>query len=95
MIPPNLTTITIERRNYGRRYSELPVDLIDRDSFEINCAGAYARPDHYDLQIGDIVRWRQGEQVIEATIAAIDRDTDRLHASLSDSHLLPPDYFYY
>lgn len=95
MIPQNLTTITIERRSYGRRYSELPVDLIDRDGFVIDCAGAYARPEHYDLRVGDIVRWRQGERVIEATIAAVDRGAERLHATLSGAHPLPPDFFYY
>jgi hypothetical protein len=95
MIPQNLTTITIERRNYGRRYSELPVDLIDRDGFEIDCAGAYARPAHYDLCVGDIVRWRDGERAIEATIAAVERSADRIRANLTGAHPLPPEYFYY
>lgn len=95
MIPQNLTTITIERRDYGRRYSELPVDHIDRDSFEIDCAGAYARPAHYDLRAGDIVRWRNGDRVIQATIDAVERSADRLRATLVGAHLLPPEFFFY
>lgn len=95
MIQPNLTTITIERRDYGRRYSDLPVDMIDRDRFEIDCVGTYTRPSHYDLRVGDIVRWREGEQVIEANIAVVERGTDHLHVKLSAAHPLPPDFFYY
>ncbi len=95
MIPQNLTTITIERRGYGRRYSELPVDLIDHDSFEIDCAGAYARPIHYDLRPGDIVRWRDGEHIIEANIAAVEHSSDRVRAVLTGAHPLPPEFFYY
>jgi hypothetical protein len=95
MIPQNLTTITIERRDYGRRYSELPVDQIDRDSFEIDCVGAYARPTHYDLRAGDIVRWRDGERVIEANIASVERSADRVRVVLAGAHPLPPEYFYY
>lgn len=95
MIPQNLTTVTIERRDYGRRYSELPVDQIDREGFEIDCSGAYTRPAQYDLRKGDIVRWRQGERVIEATIAAVERSAERIHVTLADAHPLPPDFFYY
>ncbi|NTW97097.1 MAG: hypothetical protein HGB28_00915 [Oscillochloris sp.] len=95
MIPQNLTTITIERRGYGRRYSELPVDQIDRERFEIDCAGAYARPAHYDLRVSDIVRWREGDVVIEASIAAVERSADRVRVTLADAHPLPSDFFYY
>jgi hypothetical protein len=95
MIPQNLTTITIERRGYGRRYSELPVDQIDRDSFLIDCAGAYTRPAQYDLRPGDIVRWREGERILQATIAHISIAADQLRVALRDTNLLPPDFFYY
>ncbi|NNJ10473.1 hypothetical protein EKD04_009050 [Chloroflexales bacterium ZM16-3] len=95
MIQQNLTTITIERRNYGRRYSELPVDKIDRDGFEIDCAGAYARPAHYDLCAGDIVRWREGERAIEAVIVAVARGDDLVSVTIADAHPLPPEFFYY
>jgi hypothetical protein len=95
MIPQNLTTIVIERRDYGRRYSDLPVDTIDHDSFEIDCAGTYTRPSHYDLRVGDIVRWREGERIIEANIAVVERDPDRVRVKLSAAHPLPPDFFYY
>jgi hypothetical protein len=95
MIPQNLTTITIERRGYGRRYSELPVDLINLDGFEIDCAGAYARPTHYDLRAGDIVRWRDGERVIEANITTVERSADRVRVALTGAHPLPPEFFYY
>ncbi|NTW00009.1 MAG: hypothetical protein HGA19_01745 [Oscillochloris sp.] len=95
MIPQNLTTITIERRDYGRRYSELPVDVIDRDGFEIDCTGTYTRPTHYDLRSGDIVRWRQGERVIEAIISVVERSDNYLRATLTNAQLLPTDFFYY
>ncbi len=95
MIPQNLTTITIERRDYGRRYSELPVDSIDNDSFEIDCAGAYTRPAHYDLRAGDIVRWREGERAIEANIETVERSAERVRVTLTGAHPLPPEFFYY
>ncbi|EFO79333.1 hypothetical protein OSCT_2771 [Oscillochloris trichoides DG-6] len=95
MIVPSLTTITIERRGYGRRYSDLPVDHLDIDGFVIDCSGAYTRPNHYDLRVGDIVRWRNGDQILEAIIAGVERSNDRVTVTLRNTTPLPDDFFFY
>jgi hypothetical protein len=94
MSQPSFSSIFVFRRNYGRRYTELPVDELDRDGFTIVCSGSL-RPEHFDLQPGDIVRWRSGEQYIEATLGAVHREADRLRGVLADAHPLPEDYFPY
>lgn len=94
MSQPSFMSIFVFRRNYGRRYTELPVDELDRDGFTIVCNGRL-RPEHFDLQPGDIVRWRSGEQFIEATLSAVHREPNRLRAVLADAHPLPPEYFPY
>lgn len=95
MIPQSLITITVERRDYGRRYSNLPVDQIDGTGFIIDCSAAYTRPTHYDLRMGDTVRWQQNEQVIEATIASVERSNEQVAVILAGAHPLPTDFFYY
>jgi hypothetical protein len=95
MSQPPLLTVFIFRRSYGRRYTELPIDRIDHDSFAIDCSGSVMRPDLYDLLVGDVVRWREGERFIEAVIDAVRRDGQLLTVALRDSQPLPPDYFPY
>jgi len=95
MIQPNLVTVSVFRRNFGRRYTDLPVDLIESDALRIDCSGTYMRPEQYDLCPGDIVRWRQGERFIEAVISAVRRDERSVHAELSGAHPLPPEFFPY
>lgn len=94
-IPSSLTTVLVFRRHYGRRYTDLPVEQIDRTALTIDCTGTYMRPEYYDLRIGDIVRWRQGERYAEATISAVRRDANFLHAELANAHLLSPEFFPY
>lgn len=95
MSQPPLLTVSTFRRSYGRRYTELPVDRVDRDSFAIDCSASAMRPELYDLRAGDLVRWRDGERFIEATIAAVQREGALLTAALRDAHPLPPDFFPY
>ncbi|NJN15334.1 MAG: hypothetical protein HC822_03070 [Oscillochloris sp.] len=95
MSQPNLRTVSIFRRNYGRRYTDLPVDEISREFFLIDCNGYAMRPELYDLQSGDLARWRQGERFVEATIDHIVIDNQQLHVVLRDPVLLPEDYFPY
>lgn len=95
MSVPSLTTVMVFRRSYGRRYSDLPVDQIDRDGLLINCEGTFMRPTHYDLRPGDLVRWRQGERYAEATIAEVQRSATAVQVTLRGATLLPPDYFPY
>lgn len=92
---PSLTTVTVERRGYGRRYSDLPVDQRDLEGFLIDCTGTLMRPIHYDLRPGDIVRWRDGERIIEGLIAGVERSEQSVQVRLVDVHLLPPEFFLY
>lgn len=95
MSQPALLTVSIFRRYYGRRYTDLPVDQIDRESLLIDCSGSAMRPELYDLREGDLVRWRQGERFVEAVIASVSYDGPTLRASLRDARLLYPEYFPY
>lgn len=88
-----LQTVDVFRRGHGRRYSTLPVDDLSRDAFRIDCDGGPLRPEHFDLQLGDVVRFAQGERYVQATIAAVERNANLVSVSLVDAELLPPDYF--
>jgi hypothetical protein len=95
MLQPNLVTVFVFRRQYGRRYTELPVDSIDSAGFRIDCADSHMRPRQYDLRPGDVVRWRQGERFAEAQISAVHYDDAAVRVELNGAYLLPPDYFPY
>lgn len=95
MVQPSLVTVSVFRRHYGKRYTELPVDQIDTSGLRIDCRETYMRPELYDLRPGDIVRWRQGGRYIEAEISAVTRDDSAVHATFTGVHPLPPDFFPY
>jgi hypothetical protein len=88
-----LQTVDVYRKGHGRRYSALPVDQLDRNAFAIDCNGGPLRPDLFDLQPGDTVRFPQGERYVQATIAAVHRNGRLLSVDLVDAELLPPEYF--
>lgn len=92
---PSLKTVSVFRRHYGRRYTDLPVDGVDQTTLFINCAGTFMRPEHYDLRPGDIVRWRQEEGYLEAVISNVTRETKAIRVALSDAYALPEDFFPY
>jgi hypothetical protein len=87
-------TVDIERRGYGRRYTGLPVDQLSRTEFVIDFTGAYTKPEMIDIQYDDIVRWREGERLIQGRIAKVDRDELSLHAAIEDVQPLPPEAFF-
>jgi hypothetical protein len=91
---PSYRTVDIERRGYGRRYTGLPVDLLNREEFSIDFTGAYMRPEMIDIRPGDIVRWREGERTIQAEVAQVHREAYLLRIRLENASLLPPDAFY-
>lgn len=95
MSQPPLTTVIVFRRSFGLRYTDLPVDSLERDSLLISCEGTFMRPEHYDLRPGDIVRWRQGERFLEAVISGVRRDPRSVQVDLAGAHLLPPEFFPY
>ncbi len=95
MSQTSLITVTIYRRNYGYRYTDLPVDRLETSGLTIDCSASFTRPEHYDLRPGDIVRWRAGDRWIEAVISSVTRDPASVRAELSGAHLLPPDFFLY
>ncbi len=95
MLQPPLVTVSVYRRDYGHRYTDLPVDQLDSTGFVIDCSTSHARPAHYDLRQGDIVRWRAGERYIEAVISAVSRDATTLRVEFSGAHLLPPEFVPY
>ena len=87
-------TVDIERRGYGRRYTWLPVDSLSREGFSIDFTGAYLRPDQIDIRPGDTVRWREGERQLQAQVAEVYREPDRLQVRLDNATPLPPEAFY-
>lgn len=95
MTQPSLVTVSVFRRHYGRRYTELPVDQIDAETLRIDCEHSFMRPEQYDLRPGDILRWRHGERFIEAVVQSVRRDERCIHADLSGAHPLPPEFFPY
>ncbi len=87
-------TVDIERRGYGRRYTWLPVDGLSRESLTIDCTGAFIRPEMIDIRPGDIVRWREGERLVQGLIAEVYREGLLLLARIERPELLPPEAFY-
>lgn len=87
-------TVDIERRGYGRRYTWLPVDELTREGFSLDLSGSYMRPDRYDIQVGDTVRWREGERLVEAQIDEVVREENAVRVRFNGVHPLPPDAFY-
>lgn len=87
-------TIDVERRGYGRRYTWLPVDSLTRTEFSIDCTGGYTKPEMLDIRVDDVVRWREGERLVEGRVADVRREGLVLHAQLEDVHPLPPDSFF-
>ena len=88
-----LLTIDVDRRGYGRRYTGLPVDAINREGLMIDCTGGYMLPERFDLLPGDIVRWEEGTRRIQAHIVEVQREDMQLRASLENPVVLPPDFF--
>ena len=87
-------TVDIERRGYGRRYTGFPVDTLSRHGFSIDFTGAYMRPDMVDIRPGDTVRWRDGERLVQATVAEVRREDLILHISVEGAVPLPPEAFF-
>jgi hypothetical protein len=87
-------TVDIERRGYGRRYTGLPVDRLSRSEFMIDFTGAYTKPEMIDIQHDDIVRWREGERLIQGRVATVHRDELSLHVVIEDVLPLPPEAFF-
>lgn len=89
-----LLTVDIDRRGYGRRYTSLPVDELRQDGFSIRFEGAYIRPEHIDVRIGDVVRWRKDDRRFQGRIIDVRREEQALHVTLADVAPLPPDAFF-
>ena len=89
----HLKTVDTYRRNYGRRYSILPVDELSQEHFAIDCTHSFLRPQQYDLQIGDVVRWFENERYVQAEIATVQYTEASVQVILTNAQLLPPDFF--
>lgn len=87
-------TVDVERRGYGRRYTDLPVDTLSREGFAIDCTGAYMRPEWFDIRAGDIVRWRDGERRVQGTVESVRREGEWVHVAVGQVSPLPPEAFY-
>jgi hypothetical protein len=90
-----LTTIDVRRHNYGRRYTALPVDSLDREGFTIDCAEAYMHPAMFDVCEGDTILWLSDGRYIQATITRIERTSTLLRAVLENAEELSEDFFPY
>ena len=87
-------TVDVERAGYGRRYTGLPVDILNREEFSIDFTGAYMRPERIDIQPGDTIRWREGERQLQAQVAEVRREDLKLYVRLTGTVPLPPDAFF-
>ncbi len=92
---PGLLTVFVVRRGYGRRYSDLPVDQLSAQGLMIDCSAGHLRPQHIDLLVGDLVRWRTDAGYVEAPITAVRRQPQRLTAEFGPLQTLPEDFFPY
>jgi hypothetical protein len=90
-----LLTIDVLRNGYGRRYTGLPVDTISAEQVTIDCSNGYLHPEHFDLQPGDVVRWKSGGHYFEASIASVERQDKAVQVALQTAHELPDDFFPY
>ncbi|WP_298407351.1 hypothetical protein [uncultured Chloroflexus sp.] len=95
MAQPSLRTISVIRRGYGRRYTDLPVDELSQQRIVIDCAGGYLRPALIDLRQGDTVYWREQERYVSGQISQVRRDDQRVIAILKDVQVMPEDFFPY
>lgn len=95
MVQPSLRTISVIRRGYGRRYTDLPVDELSQQRIVIDCAGGYLRPALIDLRQGDTVYWREQERYVSGQISQVRRDDQRVIAILKDVQVMPEDCFPY
>lgn len=86
--------VDVERRGYGRRYTWLMVDTLTREELIIDCHDGYIRPEMIDIQPGDIVRWREGERLVQALVAGVQRDAGSVRVQLTGARPLPNDAFY-
>ena len=87
-------TVDVERRGYGRRYTDLPVDALSREGFAIDCTGAYMRPEWFDIRQGDVVRWREGERRAQGVVAAVRREGDWVYVQVDGVTPVPPEAFH-
>ena len=92
---PGLLTASVFRRGYGRRYTDLPVDQLGPQGLSIDCSHGPLRPQHIDLRVGDLVRWRTDSGYVEATINGVQRSAELLSADFGALQHLPDDYFPY
>lgn len=88
-----LTTVDIERRGYGRRYTGLPVDALARSGFSIDCTVGYMRPELFDFQLGDLVRWQDNGRLLQALVTDVQREGAVVRVVVGEAELLPPDFF--
>jgi|GEM_PF-439771 len=93
MMDLSFPSIDVERRGYGRRYSCLPVDTIDQHAFTIDCTDSYLRPEMFDLQPGDIVRWFTRGNRLQGYIDHVERNGVVIQVALRDVEPVPPDFF--
>jgi hypothetical protein len=89
-----LLFVDIVRRGYGRRYTWLPVDRLDREGFEANFEGAYLRPNQIDVRPDDIARWREGDSFFQARVVAVVLDGDWLRVSFDDLQRIPIEVYF-
>ncbi|NJP05172.1 MAG: hypothetical protein HC837_05865 [Chloroflexaceae bacterium] len=94
-LEPKLLTVDIFRPEYGRRYSSLPVDSLDRRGFMIDCTDTYMSPERYDLCPGDIVRWFTEDGYLQATLSSVERTETHVYVTVQGTKLLSPDFFPY
>jgi len=93
MSQPTLRTISVIRRGYGRRYTDLPIDELSQQRVMIDCTGGYLKPTMIDLQPDDLVYWREQGRYVTARIERVQRDERRLIAWLRDVKVMSEDFF--
>lgn len=86
--------VDIIRRGYGRRYTWLPVDRLDRDGFAANYNGSHITPTQIDVRIDDIARWREGESYFEGRVTLVQHDDSWLTVSFDNVQHISFEIYY-
>lgn len=89
-----LRFVDIIRRGYGRRYTWLPVDRLDREGLAADFTGAYLRPERIDIRVDDLARWRDGDSYFQARIVAVEYEGDWLRARFAQPERIPIDVYF-
>ena len=79
-----LRTVDVIRPNFGKRYSDLPVDHVDVTGFHTDYTGSPLRPQLLDIRIGDHIFWYDEGARLQASVDELVVDGNVLRVAFAD-----------